>query len=141
VSKDEDYKETMKNLEKDEENLHNTLSQEEGVWYHCPRLWVSCGLRISVQESEHNSKVAGQIGEDKKKELIRRNLWWLKMNETIIQYVQSCTECQKNKAARHESYGLLRPLEPAYLPWKSIPIEFIADLSLSEGYDQVCNHQ
>jgi transposase InsO family protein len=59
------------------------------------------------------------------------------MNEDIIQYVQSCPECQKNKVARHKSYGLLQPLEPAYSAWKSIAMDFITDLPLSEGCDQL----
>jgi hypothetical protein len=114
VSKGEDYKEAMKSLEKDEENIPFTLSQEERVLYHRTRLWVPCGLRTSILESEHDSKVAGHMGEDKTKELIWRNFGWPKMNEDIIQYIQSCPEYQKNKAARHKSYGLLQPVEPAY---------------------------
>jgi hypothetical protein len=68
--KDEDYKEAMKTLEKNEENSHDTLSQEEGVLYHRARLWVPCSIRTSVLESEHDSKVAGHMGQDKTKELI-----------------------------------------------------------------------
>jgi hypothetical protein len=34
ASKDEDYKETMKTLEKNEQNSQDTLSQEEGMLYH-----------------------------------------------------------------------------------------------------------
>jgi hypothetical protein len=59
------------------------------------------------------------------------------MNEDIIQYVQSCPEFQTNKAARHKSYGLLQPLEPAYSVWKSIAMDFITDFLLSEGCDQL----
>jgi hypothetical protein len=135
--KDEDYKEAMKSLEKNEENSHDTLRQEERVLYHRTRLWVPCGIRTSVLESEHDSKVAGHRGQDKTKELIRRNFWWPKMNEDIIQYVQSYPEYQMNKAARHKSYGLLQPVEPAYSPWKSIAMDFITDLPLSEGCDQL----
>jgi hypothetical protein len=65
----------MKSLEKNDENAHNTLSQEAGVLTHCPRLWVQCGFRTSVRESEHNSKVAGHMGKHKTKELIQSNFW------------------------------------------------------------------
>jgi hypothetical protein len=50
-------------------------------------------------ESEHDSKIAGHFGQDKTIELIRRNFWWPKMDETIIDYIQSCVESQKNKTA------------------------------------------
>jgi hypothetical protein len=134
---DEDYKVAMRSLEKNEENSHDTLSQEEGVLYHRARLCVPCSIRISILESEHDSKVAGHMDQDKMKELIRRNFWWPKMNEDSIQYVPSYPECQKKNAARHKSYGLLQPLEPGYCPWKSIAMDFITDLPLSEGCDQL----
>ena len=101
------------------------------------KLWVPCGLRKSVLESEHDSKVAGHMGQDKTKELVRRNFWWPRMDDDIVKYVQSCPECQKNKAARHQYYGLLQPLEPAFAPWQSIAMDFITDLPLSEGCDQL----
>jgi transposase InsO family protein len=77
------------------------------------------------------------MGQDKMKELLRRNFWWPKMNEEIIKYVQSCPECQRNKAARHKAYGLLQLLEPAYAPWQSIAMDFITDQPLSEGSDHL----
>jgi len=52
-------------------------------------------------KSEHDTKVAGHMGQDKTIELIRRNFWWPKMNERIMDFVRSCPECQKNKASQH----------------------------------------
>jgi hypothetical protein len=60
----------MKSVEKNEEYSQNTLSQEEGVWYHRARLWVPYGIRTRVLESEHDSKVAGHMGQDNTKELM-----------------------------------------------------------------------
>jgi hypothetical protein len=59
------------------------------------------------------------------------------MNDEIIKYIQSCPECQRNKAARHKAYGLLQPLELAYAPWQSIAMDFITDLPLSEECNQL----
>jgi hypothetical protein len=59
------------------------------------------------------------------------------MDEEIVEYIQSCLECQKNKTARHKPYGLLQPLEIAYAPWQSIAMDFITDLHLSESCDQL----
>jgi hypothetical protein len=105
------------------------------VLYRKPKLWVPCGLRDSVLQSKHDSKVAGHMGQDETKELIRRNFWLPKMNKAIIKYIQSCPECQRNKAARHKAYGLLQLLEPAYALWQSIAMDYITDLPLSEGCD------
>ena len=59
------------------------------------------------------------------------------MNERIIDFVRSCPECQRNKASRHQPYGLISPLELPYAPWQSIAMDFITELLLSEGCDHL----
>jgi hypothetical protein len=59
------------------------------------------------------------------------------MAETIIDYIQSYVECQKDKAACYQKYGLLQPLELPYAPWRSIAMDFITDLPESRGCDQL----
>jgi len=59
------------------------------------------------------------------------------MRETIKQYVKSCDICQRTKVVRHAPYGLLKPKEAPDQPWKSISMNFITDLPLSEGADAV----
>lgn len=59
------------------------------------------------------------------------------MNERIIDFVKSCLECQENKVARHQPYGLSSPLELSYAPWQSIAMDFITELPVSEGCDQL----
>jgi len=77
------------------------------------------------------------MGQDKTIELIRRNFWWPKMNDRIIDFVRSCPECQQNKASRHQPYGLPSPLELPYAPWQSIAMDFITELPVSEICDQL----
>jgi hypothetical protein len=102
-------------------------------------LWIpdNKDLIQKILESEHDTKVAGHMGQDKTIELIRRNFWWPKMDERIIDYVRSCTECQRNKVAHHQPYGLLHPLEHPYAPWQSLSMDFITDLPESESCDQL----
>jgi len=59
------------------------------------------------------------------------------MNERIIDFVRSCPECQRNKAFRHQPYGLSSPLELPYAPWQLIAMDFITNLPPSEGCDQL----
>jgi hypothetical protein len=105
--KDEEYKNELNHLLENEEQEQNILHQEDGILYRKLKLWVPSRLRLEVCESEHDNKVAGHMGQDKTKELKRTNFWWPGMNDEIVKYIQSCPECQKNKAARHRSYGLL----------------------------------
>jgi len=51
------------------------LSLEDGVLYRRNLLWVPRGLISKVLGSEHDTKVAGHMGQDKTIELIRRNFW------------------------------------------------------------------
>jgi len=52
-----------------------------------------------IMESEHDTKVAGPMGQDKTIELIRHNFWWPQLKEKITDFVWSCLQCQKNKTA------------------------------------------
>jgi hypothetical protein len=115
------------------------LELKDGCVYRKGMLWIPNNKTLVCQilESEHDTKIAGHMGQDKTIELIRRNFWWPKMDEQIIDFVRSCTQCQKDKAARHQLYGLLNPLELPYTPWQSIAMDFMTDLPLSEGCDQL----
>jgi hypothetical protein len=136
--KDKKYQTELEILRTEKaENDQNILHHEEGSLFRKLKLWVPTGLRSEICESEHDTKVASHMGQDKIKELIRRNFWWPGMNEQIVKYIQSCPECQRNKAALHKSYGLLYLLELAFSPWSSIAMESITDLPLSDGCDQV----
>jgi len=119
--------------------IKGVLELQEGCVYRKERLWVpeGKGLWQGILKSEHVTKVTGHIGQDKTIELIHRNFWRPKMDEHIIDFVRSCPECQKNKAARHQPYGLLNPLELPYTPWQSIAMDFITDLPSSDGCDQL----
>jgi len=113
------------------------MEYKDDLLYRGNLLWIPKGLVQRILESEHDTKVAGHMGQDKTIELIRQNFWWPKMNERIIDFVRSCPECQKNKASRHQPYGLSSPLELPYAPWQSIVMDFITELPLSEGCDQL----
>ena len=112
---------------------------KEELLYRKGMLWVPGDedLIRAILESEHDTKVAGHMGQDKTIELIRRNFWWPKMNERIIDFVRSCPKCQQNKASRHQPYGLTSPLELPYAPWQSIAMDFITELPLSDNCDQL----
>jgi len=59
------------------------LELREGMVYWKGLLWVpnNKDLIQRILESEHDTKVAGHMGQDKTIELIRRNFWWPKMDE------------------------------------------------------------
>jgi putative transposase len=107
----------------------DVILEDEVLWYK-GRLWVpdSVDLRKMILQEEHDSKVAGHMGQETPIELVRRNFFWPQMDQGIEDYVPSCPDCQKNQAARHTHYGLLRHLKLAYRPWAEISMDFIVDL-------------
>jgi len=140
--KDEDYQRgweaVLQELSpKAEKAREKNVEITGGMLYRQGKLWIPKGLVQQVMESEHDTKVAGHMGQDKMIELVQRNFWWPKMNERIIDFVRSCPECQQNKATRHQPYGLFLPLELPYVPWQSIAMDFITELLLSEECDQL----
>jgi len=128
--RDADYKAQLDQPGKD-------VSLNDGLLYRKGRLWVPEGLRREVMRSEHDTKVAGHMGMDKTMELITRNFWWPKLEESVREYVSGCHECQANKPPRHKAHGLLQPMENHYKPWQSVAMDFITDLPLSNGCDSI----
>jgi hypothetical protein len=90
-----------------------------GALYYQGRLWISAkdDLRKMICEVEHDSKVASYIGQNKTIEILKYHFFWLGMDKYIEDFVHSCESCQCSKVQRHVRYGLLSPLELAYIPW------------------------
>jgi len=120
-----------------DQKARSVLEIRNELLYRKSRLWVPEEPVQEILKSEHDTKVARHMGQDKTIELGRQNIWWPKMNERIIDFVQSCPECQRNKASRHQPYRLSSPLELPYTPWQSIAMDFITDLPLSNGCNQL----
>jgi hypothetical protein len=66
-----------------------TLGLHDGFIYRKGMLWIpdNKDLIQKILESESDIKVTRHIGQDKTIELIRRNFWWPKMDERIIEYI------------------------------------------------------
>jgi len=139
---DRDYQQEAKQeAEAEELSPENRKVREirynDGLLYRKSLLWVPNELVQRIMESEHDTKVAGHMGQDKTTELIRRNFWWPRMNERIIDFVRSSPECQQNKVCRCQPYGLSSLLELSYTPWQSIAMDFITDLPPSEECEKL----
>jgi hypothetical protein len=90
-----------------------------------------------ICDVEHDSKIAGYMGQDKTMEIIKRNFIWPGMDKYIKDFIRSCECCQHCKARRHMRYSLISPLELDFALWQSISMDFIVDLPKSNGYTQM----
>jgi hypothetical protein len=89
-----------------------------GALYYNERQWIPAkdDLPKMIYKVEHDSKVAGYIGQDKMMQIIKCNFFWRGINKYIEDLVRSCESCQRSKAPRHVSYSLPSALELAYAP-------------------------
>ena len=87
--------------------------------------------------SKHDHVLAGHLGQSKTLYLVRKDYYWPKLHEFVIDYVRSCNACMRNKAKRHHPYGLLKQLPIPPQPWDSISMDFIEQLPQSEGFTEI----
>ena len=86
----------------------------------------------------HDHKLAGHGGFEKTLELLSRDgINWHGMRMDLKRYLKNCVGCSRNKVKRHKKYGLLHPLPILVKPWDEIAMDFITDLPLSNGFDQI----
>jgi len=64
------------------------LEIKEGLLYRKSMLWIpkDGNLKRLILESEHDTKIAGHMGQDKTIKLLRRIFWGPKMNKRIIDF-------------------------------------------------------
>jgi transposase InsO family protein len=94
-------------------------------------------IKVAILQQCHDSQEVGHPGIAKTLEVCQRNFYWPKLREFISDYINSCDLCQRNKPSRHKKYGLLKPLPVPTGPWRSLSMDHITDLPLSDGYNGI----
>lgn len=87
-------------------------------------------IHNSITESAHG-------GYYKTYNRITGTYYWPRMLRDIKQYVDTCDICQKSKPRRHAPIGLLQPIPIPSRPFEVVTMDFIPQLPLSDGYDNV----
>jgi len=136
---DQTYLATLKALLKGDSKVDTNFNIEKDLLLYKNRWYIPKdeGIRRTIMEAEHDSKIAGHFGTYKTIGRVRANFYWPKMDENITDYVRSCDVCQRNKVIRHKKYGLLEPLEVPMRPWTAISMDFIVGLPKSDGYTKI----
>ena len=141
--KDTELQEIQNALERGEKEMKGIALglcqwKDRHLWY---RKKISIpddeGLTTTIISQYHDNSLAGHGGTAKTTELVSRRYDWPKMREIIKRYVKNSDKCQRSKPIRHAPYGLLQPNEVPEQPWRSIAMDFIRDLSESDGYDTI----
>jgi len=140
--RDQEWTARQRELEK----LHNegkeipkNWTNKDGLHYYNNRVYIpnNEGLQTTIAKGSHVSPVAGHFGQEKRVEIVTRDLYWKGLTVWINDYGQSCDECQHNKSPRHARYQLLQPLPIPFEAWTSISRDFITHLPESQGHTQI----
>lgn len=85
-------------------------------------------IQTQIVRANHDEPIAGHPSPEKTIELVKRRFYWPDMEKWITEYVQSCKDCQKNKARRGKMQPPLEPLSIPTGPWEHITMDFITGL-------------
>ena len=108
------------------------LTHSDGFWYDsAQRIAVPSSMIPSVLHAHHATAFAGHFGVDRTLEHISRNFWWPRMRPSIQSYVDSCPQCQQNKASNQRPYGLLQPIPIPEERWEVVTLDFISGLPMT----------
>ena len=98
---------------------------------------IDLDKQIEIMRTRHSNLASGHFGRQRTFELINRDFYWNGMRRDIYKFVDSCVVCQKTKSSRKKVFGKLMPLPIPSGPWKSISLDFIVKLPISEGFDSI----
>ena len=109
------------------------------IFYHDGLLWYGdrvivpdiAELKYKILFEIHDSPFASHTGRDKTYEAAKKYVYWKNMRKEISEYIQTCEQCQVNKADRSLPGGLLHPLPVPEGKWESISMDFVTSLPRS----------
>lgn len=102
------------------------------------RVCVPEELRLGIVKEMHDCVTeSAHAGYHRCYNRIASVYYWPKMSRDIKRYVSTCDICQKSKPRRHAPVGLLRPIPIPTQPFEVISMDFIPELPISEGFDNV----
>jgi hypothetical protein len=102
------------------------------------RLCIPESLRVSVMSEVHNILTeSAHGGHAKTYNCIASTYYWPRMSRDIKRYISTCDICQKSKPKRHAPFGLLQPIPIPTQPFEVVSMDFIPELPLSDGFDNI----
>jgi hypothetical protein len=93
-------------------------------------------LNILVSEA-HDTPLSGHQNSVRTYKHLQKLFYWPKMNKFITDYVLACDSCQRNKVSPTAQKPFLQPLQLPSQPWKSVSMDFITCLPISNGFDSI----
>lgn len=97
------------------------------------RLFVPSVVKGKVLEWLYNCQFSCHPGTNHMTSLASRYFWWPTLIKDIKEYVAACSICTRSKTCNQQPSGLLQPLPIPERPWYHISVDFVTDLTPSQG--------
>ena len=124
-------------------NFRRKIIYRDGLWWRPGgeniAMYIPQGrdkpdaLRLECIQWVHDHPFGGHVGMYRTQEILRRDFWWPKMDQMVVEYVGSREMCNRNKAPNRKPKGLLQPLPIPGRPWESIGMDFITHLPMTNA--------
>jgi hypothetical protein len=102
------------------------------------RLFVPGPLRKRIISLAHDEGPAIHNNWERTAERITRNYHWPSLHRDVINYVNKCDSCQRNKVSRRLPYGLLEPHDAPESRWHTVSIDFVGPIvQTRSGFDTI----
>ena len=134
----------MKDGELKRQNFRKTILKKNDLWWKKTdvdymALYIpqdeSRALRNECISWVHIHPFTGHVGWHRTSEILRREVWWLGMDQDIINNVERCEICSRKKSTNKKKAGVLAPLPILGRPWESISMDFVTHLPKTKaGY-------
>jgi len=110
------------------------LSDEEKLLF-CRRHWVLLleSLHMKLIQYTHDLTMTEHSERDVTDALLSQQFFWLKMLQNVRTFCWNCDKCHTNNSWKDCWQGFLKPLPVSKWIWWKIFIDFVVDLSSSEG--------
>ncbi len=129
-------------MNKDELKLHDMKLKNcqiiDNVLFKKSLLWMLKQMHTKLLQKIHDQSSTLHSDIRRTIDLVQRFYYWSDHQATIRQYIRNCHACQRSKAPRDDTNGLLQPLLISQQRWQDIAMNFITELSLSKNYNVIC---
>ncbi|MBW0573021.1 hypothetical protein O181_112736 [Austropuccinia psidii MF-1] len=84
-------------------------------------------ISLILQEC-HYCPYMGHTSEDRKKQRLASTAWWIKWEQELSEYINTCERCHKANRKHGEKYVLLQHIKEAKPPWETINMDGVAGI-------------
>ena len=118
-------------------NSHADYTWLDGILRYQGRIYIgnANNIRNQIIQALHDSAIGGHSGQKNYWQKLKSLFYWPGMKQEVINYVQNCEVCQRNKSEHVPYPGLLQPIPIPKRAWLHITMDFIEKLPKSQGYD------